>query len=71
MYICDFVEVIKMCKSKLYKLYRDPKRKFGDEIFKTFLASWLEMMMNFLLFLLNHSLMMVIGALQGSIATKF
>jgi hypothetical protein len=36
MYICDFVEVIKMCKFKLYKLYHDPKCKFGGEAFNTF-----------------------------------
>jgi hypothetical protein len=29
-YICDFFEVIRMCRTKLYELYIDPKCKFKD-----------------------------------------
>jgi hypothetical protein len=35
-YICDFVEAIKMCKSKVYKLYNDLECKFKDEVFNGF-----------------------------------
>jgi hypothetical protein len=71
MYICDFVEVIKMCKFKLYKLYHDPKCKFGGEAFNTFHSLLIGNDDGFPLTLLNHPLMMMIGVLQGSIVTKF
>ncbi len=35
-YICDFVEAIKMCKSKMYELYNDLECKFKDEVFNGF-----------------------------------
>ncbi len=35
-YICDFVETIKMCKSKMYELYNDLECKFKDEVFNGF-----------------------------------
>jgi hypothetical protein len=35
-YICDFVEAIKMCKVKLYELYIDHEFKFKDEAFNAF-----------------------------------
>jgi hypothetical protein len=35
-YICDFVEAIKMCRTKLYELYIDLKCKFKDEVFNVF-----------------------------------
>jgi hypothetical protein len=35
-YICDFVEAIKMCKVKLYELYIDHECKFKDEAFNAF-----------------------------------
>jgi len=35
-YICDFVEAIKMCRAKLYELHIDPKCKFKDETFNAF-----------------------------------
>ncbi len=35
-YICDFVEAIKMCKDKLYVLYNDLEYKFKDEDFNAF-----------------------------------
>jgi hypothetical protein len=35
-YICDFVEAIKMCKDKLYVLYNDLECKFKDEAFNAF-----------------------------------
>ncbi len=35
-YICDFVEAIKMCKVKLYELYIDHECKFKDEVFSAF-----------------------------------
>jgi hypothetical protein len=35
-FICDFVEAIKMCKVKLYELYIDHECKFKDEVFNAF-----------------------------------
>jgi hypothetical protein len=35
-YICDFVEAIKMCKVKLYELYINHECKFKDEAFNAF-----------------------------------
>jgi hypothetical protein len=35
-YICDFVEAIKMCKVKLYELYIYHECKFKDETFNAF-----------------------------------
>ncbi len=35
-YICDFIEAIKMCKSKMYKLYNDLGCKFKGETFNGF-----------------------------------
>jgi hypothetical protein len=35
-YICDFVETIKMCRAKLYELHIDPKCKLKDEAFNAF-----------------------------------
>ncbi len=32
-YIYDFVKTIKMCRSKMYELYNDPKCKFKGEVF--------------------------------------
>jgi hypothetical protein len=35
-FVCDFVEVVKMAKQKLYKLYCDPYAKFEDLTFDDF-----------------------------------
>ncbi len=35
-YICDFVEAIKMCRVKIYELYIDHECKFKDEAFHAF-----------------------------------
>jgi hypothetical protein len=34
--ICDFVEIIKMYRAKLYEFHIDPKCKFKDEAFNAF-----------------------------------
>lgn len=38
--MCDFVIIVKLCCSKLYKLNFDPKTKYCQKHFKAFLDSY-------------------------------
>ncbi len=70
-YTCDFVEEIRMCRTKLYELDIDPKCNLKMKFLIHSIASWLENMMDCFYFSLNPPPLMMIGVLQSLMVTLF
>jgi hypothetical protein len=68
---CDFVEEIRMCRTKLYELYIDPKCNSKMKLLMHSITSWLENMMGCLRFSLSPPPLMLISVLQNSMITLF
>jgi len=63
-YTCDFVEEVKMCRTKLYEFYIDPKCNSKMKLLLHSIAFWLENMMGCLCFSLSPAPLMMIDVLQ-------
>jgi hypothetical protein len=70
-YTCDFVEEVKMWRTKLYELYIDPKCNSKMKLLMHSIVFWLENVMGCLCFSLSHPPLLMIGVLQSSMVTLF